>query len=199
MKLTGRDLEKIRLPLFFSLTLILFSAVLAWWSAGKAEETRHVRNDAAQKKEQTEARLRQVRTEEQELRKRTLIFQQLQTAGITGVEKRLEWIEMLRTLQRELRLPGMTYEFGVQRPLDTPNGTAYTWFASPMRLQLRLLHEEDLLRTLTRIEKAAPALVLVQNCTLTRPGSTFSVQDPLTYLRADCELQWITVQRNGGK
>ncbi|WP_153132600.1 hypothetical protein [Dechloromonas hortensis] len=202
MKFAVHDLVKIRLPLLAAVLLLAIAGLIAWWSMGEAQKAEQERNSAANRKGQVEQRLRQVRIEEQELKDRAQTFQQLQASGISGEEKRLEWIEMLRATQQALRLPGMNYEFGVQVPLENVDGAAYAWFASPMRLQLRLLHEEDLLNFLSQIEKNAKALVLVRNCKLGRignAGNPGSTRETLAQLTADCEMQWITVRRASGK
>ena len=50
-------------------------------------------------------------------------------------------MELLRDTQRALRLPGMKYEFGVQTALDGGKVAVDGWYASPLRIQFRLLHE----------------------------------------------------------
>ncbi|MDP3537137.1 MAG: hypothetical protein Q8S26_00375 [Azonexus sp.] len=198
MKFTARDLVKLRLPMLGTLALFILAGLFAWWSQRDAEKAEHERNAATASKNQIEQRLRQVRTEEQELKDRAHIFQKMQNFGITGEEKRLDWTESLRLIQQEMRLPGMNYEFGVQKPLENVNGAAYAYFASPMRLQLRLLHEEDLITFLARVQKEAKALVLVRSCKLSPLGSQAAGR-ATAQLGADCELQWVTVRRSNGK
>lgn len=199
MTLTGRDLVKLQLPALAALLLLGLAALLAVWSAGEADKAQQDQTAAAGRKNQIEQRLRQVRTEEQELKERARIFVQLQNAGIAGDEKRLEWTELLRTVQRELHIPGMTYEFGAQYPLETVDGAAYAWFSSPLRLQLQVLHEGDLLDFLARIEREAPAMVLVRNCQLNRGEAAAETRAADAPLKAECELQWVTARRVSGK
>ncbi len=196
MKFTMRDLAKLRLPLIGALILLSVAGLLAWWSLLEAQKAGLERNVAETSKNQIEQRLRQVRTEEQEIKERAQIFQQMQNSGIAGEEKRLDWTEMLRQIQRDMRLPGMVYEFGAQIPLESVDGLGYAYVASPMRLQLRLLHEEDLLNFLAHVQKEAKALVLVRSCKLSpQPGAT-EVRESLAQLSAECELQWVTVRRS---
>lgn len=199
MKLTGRDLPKLWLPLLAALAMFLVAGLLVWGSqldAGKAEQERSVATAA---KNQIEQRLRQVRTEEQEIRERTQLLQQLQNSGITGEEKRLDWMEMLRETQRELRIPGMSYEFGAQTSLDKGDDTTYTWFSSPLVLKLRLLHEEDLLNFLARVEKNARALVIVRSCKLAPLPSQANGREVMAQLSAECDMQWLTARPASGK
>lgn len=199
MTFTRRDFAKIRIPLLGALLLSAAGGLIAWWSAGEADQAQRERDAAAAHKNQLEQRLRQARTEEQELKARTQIFLQWQADGITGEEKRLEWTEALRNIQHNLHLPGMNYEFGVQTPLENVSGAAYAWFGSPLRLQLSLLHEGDLLRTLSAIEREAPALVLARSCKLTRQTSDETTGTSSAQLKAECEMQWLTARRASGK
>ena len=51
----------------------------------------------------------------------------------------------------------MNYELGAQIPLDAVSNAAFSYYTSPHAYQLRLLHEEDLLNFLARIQKEASA------------------------------------------
>ncbi len=196
MKFTVRDLVKLRLPILGTLTLFLVTGLLVWWSMQQAQKAEHERNGAAAGMSQVEQRLRQVRTEEQELKDRALMFQKMQNSGITGEERRLDWTELLRKIQQDMRLPGMSYEFGAQKSLESVNGAAFAYFSSPMRLQLRLLHEEDLLNFLARVQREAKALVLVRNCKLAPQTGGSDNRSAVAQLNAECELQWVTVRRS---
>ena len=196
MTFSQKDLVKLQIPLLSMVVMLAIAGVLTWWSMSLAEKSSRENKAANASKNQVEQRLRQVRTEEQELKEKAQIFQQMQNSGMAGEEKRLDWTEMLRSTQRDMRLPGMTYEFGAQIPLDSVDGAAFAYFASPMRLQLRLLHEHDLLNFLTRIQKEASALVLVRSCKLSPITQSGDVRDGLAQLGAECELQWVTVRRS---
>jgi len=198
MKFTRRDLVKLKWPLVGALLLLVIAGLLAWWSQQDAQNAEQQRNAAENSKNQIEQRLHQVRTEEEELKERAQIFQKMQKSGIVGEEKRLDWTEMLRAIQNEIRPPAMTYEFGAQIPLEKMTGLDYAYFASPMRLQLRLLHEEDLLNFLARLQKEAKALVLIRSCKLSPLPNSGEAREMLPQLSAECELQWITVRRSTG-
>jgi hypothetical protein len=198
MTFSQKDFTKLQIPLLSMVVMLLIAGLLVWWSMGLAEKSKRENVAANASKNQVDQRLRQVRTEEQELKEKAQIFQQMQNSGMAGEEKRLDWTEMLRNTQREMRLPGMTYEFGAQIPLDTVEGAAFAYFTSPMRLQLRLLHEQDLLNFLNRIQKEASALVLVRSCKLSPLTRSNDARDGLAQLGAECELQWVTVRRSTG-
>ncbi|MBK7648540.1 MAG: hypothetical protein IPJ12_15675 [Betaproteobacteria bacterium] len=195
MKLTKRDLGKLWLPLLATLTLISIAAVLAWATHLDAKKAERERNAAAAQKKQIEQRLRQVRTEEQDIKERTELLLQLQAAGFTGEERRLDWMETLRDAHHQLGIPGMNYEFGVQTRLDSTDDSTQSWFSSPLHLQLRLLHEEDLLRFLARIQKDAKALVIVRSCKLSPLSRQSDAREAMAQFVADCDMQWLTMRQ----
>ena len=199
MKLTRSDLPKLWLPLLATLALISIAGLLAWATHLEADKAEGERNAAASAKNQIEQRLRQVRTEEQEIKERTQRLQQLQDAGITGEERRLDWMETLRDAHHALAIPGMNYEFGAQTTLDNADDSTQTWFSSPLRLQLRLVHEEDLLRFLARTQKDAKALVIVRSCKLSPLPRQTDGREAMGQFGAECEIQWLTVRRSTGK
>jgi type II secretory pathway component PulJ len=200
MKFTTRDLIKLQWPLLGALVLIALGSFAAWRSSNDALLAQRQRDQANGRMLQIEQRLRQVRTEEQELRDRAAIFQRMRQSGVTGEERRLEWTELLDDIQRQLRIPGINYEFGVRKPLDNGGNPQFSYFASPMRIQLHLLHEEDLLRFLRRLQQEAKALLLIRNCTLASPPGRRigNSNDEPARLVAECELRWISVRQTAG-
>ncbi len=196
MKFERRDLTKLQWYALLALVAIAIAVAAGFWSNIGAGKARVERDAAAVRKAQTEQRLSQVRTEEQEIKERTQQFQQMEQAGVTGPEKRLDWTELLRELQRQLRLPGMTYEFGPQLPLETGPAAGYAYHSSQLKIQLRLLHEEDLLNFIARLQREAKAMVLVRNCKLSRlpPGNSADGAQ----LLAECGMEWVTLRRVSG-
>jgi hypothetical protein len=199
MTWTSNDLRKLGLPLAIMLALFAIAFLLGNATQQDVLKAEHERNTAAAAKNQIEQRLRQVRTEELDIKERTQILQRLQNSGITGEEKRLDWLEMLRDTQRDLRIPGMKYEFGAQTALDGNGEANVGWYSSPLKIQFRLLHEEDLLNTLKRIEKNAKSLVIVRACKLSPLPEQGDGRTSMALLGAECDMQWLTVRQPSGK
>lgn len=199
MTLTRRDLRKLALPLAAMLALLLVAGLLAWNTQSDAAQAERERSAAIAARNQIDQRLRQVANEEQEIKERAHLLQRLQGTGIAGEERRLDWMELLRDTQRDLRLPGMKYEFGVQTTLDGGKLATDGWYASPLRIQFRLLHEGDLLNFLARIQKDASALVIVRACKLGPLPGQSDTRATMAQLGAECEMQWLTVRRPPGK
>lgn len=199
MTWTSADIRKLGLPLAVMLVLIVIAFLIGNAAQQDAHQAEHERNTAAAAKNQIEQRLRQVRTEEMDIKERTQILQRLQSSGIAGEEKRLDWMEMLRDTQHDLRLPGMKYEFGAQTALDGSDGANVGWYGSPLKIQLRLLHEGDLLNSLNRIEKSAKALVIIRACKLSPLPEQGEGRTSMALLGAECDMQWLTVRQPSGK
>jgi len=195
MKFTQRDLLKLRTPALVAAVLIGIALLFAGWTGNLAQQAKQQHNSAANRKTQIEQRLLQVSTEEQEIKDRISLFLQLEKSGLTGEEKRLDWTELLRELQHELLLPGMSYEFGPQSPLEKAADAGYAYYSSPLKIQLRLLHEEDLLNFITRLQKEAKALVIVRSCKLNRQAKPGETGNRPALLAAECEMEWITLRR----
>lgn len=198
MKLTARDSSKIAWIALLVALLIGLAIAAGLWSTGGTGKARAERDAAAARKLEIEKRLGRVRTEEQEIKARTQQFQQMELAGMIGQEKRLEWTELLRDLQRRLRLPGMNYEFGPQVPLESVAGADYAYHSSQLKIQLRVLHEEDLLNFVGQLQKEAKALVVLRGCKLSRlPGANPAARDA-AQLIGECTMEWITLRRASG-
>ena len=199
MKLTNHDFRKLVVPIVATLLLLGVAGTLAWWTQADAQQAGLERNRAAEAKSRIEMRLRQFHSEELDLKERSQLLQRLQDSGILGEEQRLDWMEQLRNTQRDLRIPGLKYEFSAQVPLNKNAPAGYAWFNSPLRLQLRLLHEGDLLNTLGRIQQDATALVIVRSCKLVPLPASTERREMTARLGADCELDWLTARRPTGR
>lgn len=194
MKFTARDLQKLRWQMAIAAGLLAAGTAIAYLGLISAQKAAATHQVAVERHAQIDYKLRQVRTEEEETRNRTALFLQLQEQGILGEEKRLDWTEMLRDIQRSLHLPGMTYEFSPSRSLDGSGSGDGSLQVSAMKLHLQLVHEEDLLHFLSRMQHEAKAMVLVRSCNVVRiPAASAS----LAQLGADCEMDWYTARIKG--
>lgn len=192
----NKDLRKLAWPMAVLAGLVGTGAALAWWSQGLEKQARQEFEEATALYQQTETRLRQVRTEEQEIKDKSALFLRLTRDGIIGEEKRLDWTELLRDIQHQLRLPQMRYEFAPQRPLEPGSSGEYAFYASLMRLHLDLVHEEDLLGFLAAVQARAKAMVAVRSCAVARIAEG-APSHGSAQLSADCELDWITARGTG--
>lgn len=199
MKLDITDFPKLRVSLLSAIIMIGLgvSAVLFSYQSAKAAQAS--RNAALTERNELEGKLSRVRSEENEIKQKSIVFNKLQTRGIIGDEQRLEWVELLKAIRDERRLLDLQYEFSPQRPLDATTAGGYTFFASSMRAQLKLLHEEDLTRFLNDLQERARALIHTKRCTITKSGSGRSESAPPIQLQAECLIDWVTLNETPAK
>lgn len=147
--------------------------------------------------EQTETRIRLARAhdDEKEIRSKIARYQEILAQGRTAPERRLDWVETLQKIKTERRLLGLEYEIAPQRRLDdkvTAIG-GYDFLLSPMKIDLPLLHEGDLLGLLADLAAQVEALVSVRHCRLERlPAAAQGNAN----LKAQCQIDWITLQES---
>ncbi|MNC89953.1 hypothetical protein D3C83_59760 [compost metagenome] len=88
----------------------------------------------------------------------------------------------------------MDYQIGTQKTYPYAadfNPGQLALYQSAMKLQFRLLHEEDLMRFLAALERQGGGIFAVDQCSLKRVD-TRGVIRYQPNVTADCELSWIT-------
>lgn len=191
MKLTRHDLKKLRWHALLAVLSLIVMLTLGYWSQLRSQQAKRDNSSAKNQLQQIDRRLHQVRNEEEDIKGRTTLFQQLEKSGMAGEEKRLTWIELLQALQLQQGLPSISYEFGPQRAIDTAVGADYAYHSSHLRLQLRLVHEVDLLNFTQQLHERANAMILLRSCRVMRATDLAS----LAQLTADCDMEWVTLRR----
>lgn len=195
MNIARDQLRKLRWPALVFVMLAAAGAASVVLSMSERERAGRALTAAKQQQNQTEERLRQVRSEELEIRDKTATFQKLVDRGIVGPENRLDWVELLRSIRDREQLFEMNYEIFPQQKVETAVH-GYDFLSSRMRLDLNLLHEEDLLRLLTAVQRDANALVLPRECAVTRTARSVASErgGPPALLAAQCSLEWMTLR-----
>ena len=192
MKLSSKDFPKLRYSLLALLLLMLLGITFTLFSRNHLKSAQDNFSATQSERNEIDGKLRQVRSEEDDIRHKASIFNTLATRGMIGAEQRLEWVELLKELRDRHRLSELWYEFSPQHPLENNPTGNLTLYASTMRLQLKLLHEEDLIHLLDDLRKKALALIQIRRCDLSRlPGTGAGV--PTALLQAECTIDWITL------
>lgn len=163
------------------------------WAAQQAQtRTRQETQLAREAAQALHQRHMQTQQEEGSIRAAIAHHDALLRSGLIGAEDRLSWVDALRTSTDRLRLPPSDFSLAPQRPLaPRMDSASFRFHASEMKLGTRLLHEVDLLTLLDNLYQLPSVLVLPQRCGL-QPLPTTSA-DNHAGLRADCQLDWITI------
>ena len=194
MKLGRADLRKLQ-PGILLVVLAVAVGVAAVYLANQAKaDAQKARLVVRTQLQEADGKLKQVRQEETEVKQKSIVFNKLAERGIIGDEQRLDWVELLKEIRDKHRLIDLQYEISPQRMLDKP-GDDFSFFVSAMKVQLKLLHEEDLLRLLDALRSQAKALVRVRSCQVERlPATGDDRSGGRAHLLADCEIDWLTLR-----
>lgn len=201
MKLSSAELRKLLLPLLLSAVLLASGAALIWWV--KAELTKSKAQLAAVRTERSQSRerLARISDEEREVKEKMEIYQRLAGAGILGEERRLEWADAIKRIRTSRELLDLRYRIDPRRVIATVPGKPANvdFFASSMRVELALLHERDLLNFLADLREARNQYTAVQHCIIARTGTAVAVASLAPRLRAQCEINLITILDRAAK
>lgn len=196
-----RILKRLRWSLALALVMTALGVALVYGAQHLLQREKAAFANAEAQRREAVGRLAQARQEEQEIRAKIARFAALEEQGLLGEERRLDWVEGIRRIQQARRLYELQYEIAPQTPLEGPRGASerYEFMQSTMRLQLQLLHEGDLLGFLDELRQSVPAYVRVRSCTVERLPAAAASATLGPQLRADCQLDWITLRERPGR
>lgn len=195
MKLGPQDFPRLQWSLLAATLMLALGATAVYFAFNAMQTATRERAAAQATWKETDSKLKQVRNEENEIKQKSAVFNALQTRGMVGEEQRLEWVELLKDIRDTRRIIDLQYEIAPQRKLDNASVSGFAFYSSAMRMQLKLLHEEDLTRLLDDLRLRARALIQVKRCDVSRL-SYGSGSSPAAQLQADCEMDWITLREN---
>ena len=193
MKFGPRDFAKLRNSLLILELMSALGIAAVIYSRTMTSDAQQLFAKEQSSRQEIDGKLQRVRSEENEIRQKAELFSQLQAHGVIGDESRLDWVELLRAIRDRHGLIEVHYELSPRHALDkTPTG-ALGLYASTMKLSVRLLHEEDLIRLLDDLRRDARALIQVRRCDVSRLPRTDNAQRG--NLQAECVIDWITLSK----
>lgn len=201
MTLTRADLTKLAVPLATALALIAGGAALVWLGAQTLKGAERVLASAQAERKQANERLARIAEEEREVNQKLAVYLQLKNLNVLGEERRLEWAEAIRRIRAQRELLDLSYRIEKQKLMLSAPGkpAAVEFFASTMKVVLALLHEEDLVRFLADLRSSGNAYYSVRKCAISRTGLAATGGSITPRLRAECEIDLITIIDRGAK
>ena len=204
MNFEARDWQKLQFPVLILGLVIVIASLLVWFTG-----SREMLIQEALIKQESELRQARSRYQDSGAEKEAIIkylppYQQLIEQGFVGEERRIEWIDELRTINQQYKLFGINYSIGTQENYKLPfqhNAGNFILHRSVMQFDSALLHEGDLLTILDALHGKRFAPFMVRECEITRIGSAISNKF-LPNLNLHCELDWLTLTeplQAGGK
>ena len=201
MSFTREELKKL-LPAVLVALALIGGGIAAIWSANQSllGANRSLAGAQVERKKAAE-RLARISEEEREVSQKLDVYRRLQSLRVLGEERRLEWADAITRIRKERELLDLSYRVDRQRLLVSAPGKPgnVDFFASTMRVNLALLHEGDLLRFLADLRESGNAYYAVRRCAMTRTGQAATGTSITPRLRADCDIELVTMIDRGAK
>lgn len=201
MRFSRDELKRLLLPVLAAVAALAVGAVLIVM-AGQTRARAQAELDAARgERLQNTERLARIAEEEREVREKLDVYQRLKKLNILGDENRLEWADAIARIRKERELLDLRYVIDRQKLLVSVPGKPANvdFFSSTMKVDLALLHEEDLLRFLSDLRDSGNAYYSVRRCDMERVGQAPAGATITPRLHAQCEIDLITIRDRAAK
>jgi len=202
MKLPPKAAQRLALPALIAAALIVAGLASVVATNGLLARTRAELSQAKSEREQAQTRLARATDEEREIREKLVDYRKLIDRGMIGDEQRLDWIDRITAIKTARKLFEVKYAIEPQRPLDYPGIAGkgdVEFMASPMKLDMSLLHEEDLFRFINDLRGALSAYVVVRACTVDRVDRLATDRTVAPRLHANCDIDLVTIRDRHAK
>jgi hypothetical protein len=198
---TAQELRKLILPLLACVALLAAGAALIAWARDEQRQASRELAVAREAQAQARERLLRIAEEEREVKEKLQVYLRLRELGILGDERRLEWADAMTRIRTQRELPDLRYRVERQRLLASVGSKPSTvdFFASAMKVEVAALHEGDLLDFLTDLRESGNAYYSVKRCALARTGPALAVAGLAPRLRAECDIDLITIVDRAAK
>lgn len=198
MKIRKQDWIKLWRPLLVLALVVLIFMTLCSVACGYSKQ-----QQSALKHQQQLLNAARQRYASSGAEKNTIItylprYQALVSKGFVGEERRTEWVEHLQALHNSLQLTGIQYSISPQqeyKPAFAVGAGGFRLYRAVMKLELDMLHEEELLVFTEALGRLKTAPHMLRDCELSsidsRPQAPHALQ---ATLHAVCALDWFTLR-----
>lgn len=201
MNLRRDELKRLRAPAAIAALLVALGATAIGVTNGYLAHATEAREAARAQRGVAQERVSKVSEEEREIRESLIFYQRIQGQGMIGQESRLDWIDAIARIKSERKLFEIKYNIEPQKPLDYPGIVPMKggdFVMSRMKLEMLLLHEEDLLNFLSDLRATGRFHVSLRHCVMSRieRGAVAAGQPLLPRLRSECQIDLITLEQS---
>ena len=201
MRFTAEELKRLAIPLALALALLGAGVVLVQWSGGSLAGAQRTLDAAQAERREATERLARIAEEEREVSQKLDVYRRLRALNIIGEERRLEWADAITRIRTQRELLDLRYRVERQQLLFSAVGKPANvdFHSSTMKVDLALLHEEDLLRFLADLRDSGNAFYAARRCSIQRTGQVATGTGLTPRLRAECEIDLITIVDRAAK
>jgi hypothetical protein len=202
VRVTREEAKQLALPVLAAIVLAAGGAMLIRTADQSVKAAQRELGAAQAQRKQNVDRLARIAEEEREVKEKLDVYARLKQLNIIGEERRLEWADTITRIRQQRELLDVRYRVEKQSLLTSAIGKPANvdFYASTMKVELALLHEEDLLRFLSDLRASGNAYYAVKRCVLSRTGQAATggaVMAPR--LQAQCDIDLITVMDRAAK
>ena len=197
MKLPPNSGKRLIAPAIVAAVLVAIGGIAIVLSQQMLQKGRAEQAKAAADREAAQNRLARTTDEEREIRETLVDYQKLRSRGLIGDERRADWVERIAQIKSARKLFDLKYTIEPQRLADYPGLAAageVEFLVSQMKVDLALLHEEDLFRFIEDLRGALSSHVVVRSCTMSRLELSPADRGVGPRLRADCTIDLVTIR-----
>jgi hypothetical protein len=195
VNLSRDELKRLLLPLLAAAAMLAAGIAAISMADGSVRAARAELTNARQERAQNAERLARIAEEEREVKAKLDVYQQLKNMRVLGEERRLEWADAIARIRSQRELLDLRYRVERQQLMLSAAGKPANveFYASPMRVDFALLHEEDLTRFLADLRASGNAYYSVRRCSLERTAQPATGLTITPRLRAECLIDLITI------
>lgn len=191
------DFPLIRKALIVLVASLLSSAALVGVGSTLLIQQQNAMNQAQAQSNDALGKLRQAESDKQEIHDYQPKYLTLRERGFVGEEKRLDWMEQIKSIRESRKLLPITYEISAQQVFQVAPEVSIGNLelrGSKIKLQMALLHEGDLLNFLDDLKHKG--FYTVQECNVKRAGA--EPENAHLPLAAECVIYWLTLGERAG-
>jgi len=195
MNLSAAELRKLAAPIAVLVGLLSVAAGLIYWVDQEQRAARQQLAGAREERNKARDRLTRIAEEEKEVNDKLEVYRRLKSLHILGEEQRLEWADAMTRIRTTRELLDLRYSVGRQQTIASVPGKPANidFYSSTMKVTIALLHEGDLLAFLNDLRESGNAFYSVKRCTITRTGIAATGASIVPRLRAECDIDLITI------
>ena len=195
MNFSAEQLRKLAAPLALLVALLAAGAGLIYWLEQEQRATHQQLAGAREQRNQARDRLTRIAEEEKEVSDKLEVYRRLKSLHILGEEQRLEWADAMTRIRNARELLDLRYSVGRQQTIASVPGKPANvdFYSSTMKVDIALLHEGDLLGFLHDLRESGNAFYSVKRCAIRRTGIAATGTSIVPRLRAECDIDLITI------
>jgi len=198
MSVTADDIKRLKFSIAAAVVLVGLGAAALVYSVSALDAAAQARQSAGAARLEAQKRLASAAEEEKEIRENLLYYARMVDKGMVGGENRLDWIDTITAIKTQRKLFDISYAIDAQKQINYP-GVQQTgasgFVASQMKLDMMLLHTDDLLNFLGDLQKSSKSFVSLRRCSISRIDRGAPTGGAIApRLRSECQIDLISLK-----